>query len=869
MRNGEKLKMSNNEKALSATGATAAATYGPIAPPFTKDALKPKVSSRANPVSPSEHTMEEQHFLEYIGRYQHHGVDKSISGKKFTDEQKKAIAAAYEQALPVRVFGLPARHFKNHLEHLPTELGFVTIEEEFPHATKSKKLSNRRRSDFFRVKVLNPTTSNTDAAIEQPTQLEELWVMTFPSPEYVEQIAQLIQAIFDDFDRKREKHHTRSGDAKKPSGNYPHLVEIIQFPQISRTVSKWTGLSDGLLAFVRHGDVVVIGNVDRMLAGLQTMRFEEKFASWQQFGDDNMFSVQVLVHAVSHSRIVLLGIEECFWGSASARYVESALQAGARHILYCSKAGGLDAFDQLHELRTPQHFAIFSPDFRQRSEGLGSAAVLDAAVFRLATQFDVLASGTNITVPTVIGETQEQRERLKESGLTTVDNEDGHIARVIASFNRDHRFDPAVFFPVHFITDYLRKPNEHARRDQPHLASEDDAVSRKRDVAFEKIGTLFGTYAALYGLREFSLSIVGKTPKYTLKRSDSSHELLASVSEFVDAGLMREAGNALCGDRPLGEQDPATLVSMGLLCQKHGYVDEAFHICSLLESGNVLQRLIIEDRFRAKLTEIKIASQVGQYSMVRDRWAKLCTDFNHLSAEEKVKVHPQMRSGVHRFLLACQAIDPCVDRAHILENHKEFFVAGPDTLPKDTLHADTTTKFFHLIASIRDTDQDFESVLSGLADVRREMYECHENHRPIWRADANRSAVTSLFVEAAVLLLGNSLQQARGRARLVAAHVLNARVMGRERSEGLGDLLSYVPDVQTQSLLRRAMRVDGIGRQSFQQTPGIHELLLHTQPVLKVLSLPVGERARSIVDLLTTLDKRTSAKQDDTTPDAA
>lgn len=818
---------------------------------YWTDYWKNYVAVEANKVDPALHTMDEQHFAEYIGRFRYHGGDLAISGKKFTKDQKSVLADAYLQQMPVHVFGLPAAHF----DSFKDRLGCKAVVKPAKHIQATHKRFNCKRSDFYLVETdsvkadLAQATEHTDTPKRQ-----ELWVFTFPSPEYVEQIAQLIQAIFDDYDQKERHRDSRDEPARNATPAYPHRVNIHQFRGVANHISEWTGLRAGLLAFVRHGDVVVIGNVDRIFAGLETMLFEAKFETWQRFGDQRMFHVQVLVHSVSHSRIVLLGVEECFWGSASARYVDAALRAGARHILYCSKAGGLHAHDQLHELRTPQHFAIFSNEKRQRSEGLASAAVLDQAVFRLAAQFDVLASGTNITVPTVIGETQEQRKRLEESGLTTVDNEDGHIARAITLFNAQHKFDGAVFFPVHFITDYLRKPNEQAQRGQPHLATEDRAVDNKRDAAFEKIGTLFGTYAALYGLREFSLSITGRSPLFSMRSSHDSLDLLDSVSQFVDAGLMREAGNALCGDRPIGGQDPATLVAMGTLCQKHGYVDEAFHISLIVSRTQNFDRLTIDDQFRALLTEVKVASQVGQHNNVLAKFETVLDRYDALADCDRARVFPQMRSGVHRCLLAARAEGLAYSISDARVAH--FFTRKPDAKTNDVAHADATTEFFTLIHKIREPVVDIASILDGLRQVRKKMYKCHDRDRPVWRADANRSAVTNIFVEASFLLLGNHLEQARGRARLVAAHILNSRVMGRERSEGLGDLLSYVPDLPTQNLLRRAMRIDGIGRQAFQQTPGVQELLHHAQPILAVLTVAVDERAQCIDDLLAALDRR-------------
>jgi hypothetical protein len=79
-------------------------------------------------------------------------------------------------------------------------------------------------------------------------------VLVFPSKHYVDQIAQLLKAIVVEWGIKNRPSSTK--------------VEVAHFPEVEENIAKWTGFEDFISLFVRHGDVVIIGNVDLILPGL-------------------------------------------------------------------------------------------------------------------------------------------------------------------------------------------------------------------------------------------------------------------------------------------------------------------------------------------------------------------------------------------------------------------------------------------------------------------------------------------------------------------------------------------------------------------------------------------------------------------------
>ena len=223
----------------------------------------------------------------------------------------------------------------------------------------------------------------------------------------------------------------------------PPQVRVWHFAKLEKQVARWTGLEGSLPLYIRHGDVVAIGNVDLLLPGIELVGYKRKFSTWEWFGLDDMFGIQILVNTASNSRIVLLGVTECFWGEARARYVEALLQAGARQILYGSKAATMIDRESISKIKSPGSFSIYvRHGGNQGLTQLNSTLTAEESLRHLVELASIRTAGVGVTVPTVIGENHDQRDRLKDLNPSTMDDEDGYIAQVIQEHNR--MFESAV-----------------------------------------------------------------------------------------------------------------------------------------------------------------------------------------------------------------------------------------------------------------------------------------------------------------------------------------------------------------------------------------------------------------------------------------
>lgn len=188
----------------------------------------------ASPADPLKHTMTPAAYFSYIGRKR--GKDGSVPAnpyeigyKKFSDGQKRLIEEAYKARQQIRVFGA----LKQHRNHIAAELKYKILEHSVEPHGREKRFNSERQTMW---------RATPDAGGP-----EELWVFVFPSAEYVDQVAELIQAIVTDFALVlREK-------------NKQLQVFVQHFPRLEANVTTWTGFSDGIRPFIRYGDVIEIG----------------------------------------------------------------------------------------------------------------------------------------------------------------------------------------------------------------------------------------------------------------------------------------------------------------------------------------------------------------------------------------------------------------------------------------------------------------------------------------------------------------------------------------------------------------------------------------------------------------------------------
>lgn len=386
-----------------------------------------------------EHTMPEDDYKDFIGRKACDGLN--IKTKKFSPQQVELL----QKACPQRIEVLVQAAYREDLELLAQQQNCeVLINEIYEHVIPGKNYYSRKQKF---------------ALVRKEDGEQELWVLVFPSFEYVDQIAELIVAIFADFDVS-----TRQEDAHR-------LVRVRHHPALECSISDWTGFNRELPKFIGFGEVVVVGNIDDLLPGLVDFGFEAESTLWVDFGLDGMFSRNTFYHKVKGNRLVCIRVVESFWGSASGQYCRSLVNCGARHIMYGSKAATAADPLKISQIFNPNTFYLVN-----ESEDVGPPPKisLDRASDIDATLklFGIGPAGAAVTLPTVVGETKEQRENYYTSlNPACIDCENGHIAHAISDFNDEisvlgKPFDDfAKFVPVHYISDYIYRMDEEKTRD--------------------------------------------------------------------------------------------------------------------------------------------------------------------------------------------------------------------------------------------------------------------------------------------------------------------------------------------------------------------------------------------------------------------
>ncbi len=773
--------------------------------------------SRSDPI---EHTMGERNFLWYLGRIDPTTDlpfpfgDNRISGKKFTKLQSEFLSEAYLQGLTVRVI---AGERSDATELIRCE--GRKLDSEFAEHSRSHKPFNCNRPLAFFT-----TPGDGDSSITSPRR--ELWFIVFPSPQYVDQIAELIQAIFDDFGarpfgpiRKNESTHKKQ------------TVEVWHHPELEASIAEWTFFESSLSAYVRHGDVVAIGNVELLLPGMEAVGFKRKFDDWQAFGLCDMFGIQIAVNETSFCRIVLVGVKECYWGEASARFVDALLRAGARHILYGSKAASMNSRDDIYGIRSPGSFSIYSRE--RENQGLtqlNSTLTDNPALKHLAELAEIATVGIGVTVPTVIGESVDQRDRLNNLNPSTMDDEDGHIARVVQTYNRamDGGGEDVAFLPIHYISDYIHKRGEGVENGQAHLGITDHA---KRNPAFQRIGSFFGVYATISGLREYAP--MPKAARLSANLGETVSEQMLSVTHLLNAGMIREAIASLAGSDRTAGLPLSNLQTIALICQKYGFLDDAVYILGILKKPKAWSKLNQGDRNRLKIIDIKILSQAGRFSEAKSACQEILAQ--HSPGENEVL---EMSASLYRRIALAHAHSGQWDAAE-----QAFAKANEHILPHDSHHGHATNAVFRHIAQLSPFAPSMEEPTWRQAmSSARENYYLAAKSAPVWQANPDKSAIAALFVESALHLDAKNIDDTSGIRRLFAAHLLNMKVGGTERSEGYGELIGFITDPTLKDLFRRAMRMDGVGRRAFQRVPHSMHLLTEVQGVLDVFRSPILKR---------------------------
>lgn len=759
----------------------------------------PWSDGRPKSINPRNHTMKEGPFLRYIGV-----VDVSkyiISSKKFSDHQARALVQAYKARKKVRIIGAPREDIK----HLASIYGLTADEKSKMFYDRAGRNSNARRQVMCWM--------SSDRA-----KHTELWVFVFPSKQYVDQVAELIQAVFDQFNARNV-----SGDKQ--------FVTVQHFDKLEQDIAIWTHFRDGAQKFVRFGDVAVIGDLDFLLPGIRAAGFSLE-DDWTFFGLDNRFVTKRCVDPTARKQIVLFGFSESFWGQASQYYVEALLHCGARHILYGSKAGNFPKEKNIGKVMAPTSF-YNATDIVIRK--------LDRAMpelVELMRACSIIESGAVVTVPTVIGEDESERLSYDDYRPAVIDCEDSHIATVVQEYNKavgdefEYLKTDARFVPVHFITDYIHSSDRKAKKTTPNLA---DKLTEKKD-AFERIGLFFGIYSHRFGLRDnIDVHLSGIQLNGGRRPVLNSPETVMGLP-YIDFGLARMRVEFLQynwrGKPPL--QEMATLCK---ICQISGFARLFLRAYSMIAAER--RKIAVRDFAFFQVLSFKILIQRGAWNEARTRLQEI----EAVSGWGNLLLHHHELGSLARRKMLLAAQD-----GERLPLRVDSRVRG-----EMARYEGYANELFTNIGALYGPPHESLSDLSQKLEGLRKRFYTQSQQKTLMGSE--KSALALLFLEAvAYLKWGPRYTRERAFKLLYLAHILNIRVGGNESSELYGEILNSCVEPSLRSLVSLAMRRDddGVIRiREFMAGESFQWMEEFGRVALESLIMTPEQRGARISDLLT------------------
>lgn len=356
-------------------------------------------------------------------------LDSYVESKLPTGE----LIAALANEVMIEVHGI----YPGHAEETLKDQGYSEVSPVLG-PEEQRKSYNTVRPRFFKAK--------------SPAGDSVFLVCVVPGADYVLQYASMV--------RHFALTQTTSGDA---------YTRVFRYPTAEEALPQWTGLDESI---VRNDDTVILGSVEQIGADLATKGFRIiKRAKNEFFG--------AYEHILPDGRsLLLLGVTFSYWGSISLHLCHRLCSLGAREILYVAKLGSLVHPNDLYQrIYCPSRFIVLRHD-RINYE------VVPSPPNGVLMDFPALDTGTHVSVPTVLEEDYRQRQLATDLGAQSIDNEISQMAWAVNLFNNSNPGSSVGFSPVHFATDYVRKPGERLMRTRYHLANNRRQAAReaKRDI---------------------------------------------------------------------------------------------------------------------------------------------------------------------------------------------------------------------------------------------------------------------------------------------------------------------------------------------------------------------------------------------------
>ncbi len=740
--------------------------------------------SKPNRCDPSDHTMGADALKRYIGRS---GMETyELQTKKFSGGQSELLSFAYKNSLPIRVIGA----YREDLHYLLERKNAKLIGAQEVHS-KTKRFN-----------CLRQLMAKVDTRGNGNLKDQEIWVICFPSEEYVDQNAELIAAIISDF----------SSSSKNPKET--DIVTVEHFKELESRIADWTLIEDFASLFVRHGDVVCIGNIDLFEEGILQYCFSSISDDFQYGGLGDMFGAKVLSNKHRSSRIVLIGFKESFWGNASAQLSKGLLNIGANHILYGSKAASMVAEKDVHKTYAPEDFILVA------SDGSTNKIKIDRGdIGAFVEKILINKTGISITVPTVMSETHKQHESLRLAGGTCMDCENGHIALALHNHNRDlceaedglsSKEFKSHFLPLHFITDYIYSDTKipiNSKGDLGMHADESNDLTYARGESFTRIGNVFASYGLMFGVED-TRSYIRDVSTDRHASEETFGQVFSGIRPLLDAGLEKEALAQLAA----GVSDSHSLVRaivQIMICQKHGHITAAHDGLTKLYKNERWASIPEEAQIRLRTIALKLYSQIGS----RERMLKEInflfeeTNLLHLNMIRQFGAAKRRQAVFFSLSSEMSSAKRCIEEANDVEYKN-----------RNIRYTATNSLFLEITKLTIAGDRKLKEASESLAMIRAQYLNGKHNSE-WWQTNFHKCATATLFLEASYYLCGrkyisNSLEN--GVKILTIAHLHNMRLRGNERSEVYAEIVRCTPDPKVRNIISLAMRDDYRAHEKYQ-----------------------------------------------------